>query len=252
MCCWSARRTSPSSWAYRCSTPAPPIRPVWTPSRRPASVTGSYRACTSSRRTWIPMSSSKRGSRSSRCPGHDGRWKASSTVLAASRGTDDALPNDKDGTGTAYQPRHPCESRFVVTSAKALATTWGMTLTDLPAFAVHTITSGTEAEAVAHLQARGRSCLTAVSSGGAPSASGSSVLFTSRILLKHIAQLRLTTRPNNTLLRRFPRYACGHVCYDTCTWMWTASVPGWPVEERQAPAPGCQGWDVSCPGAPLS
>ena len=30
-----------------------------------------------------------------------------------------------------------------------------MTLTDLPAFAVHTITSGTEAEAVAHLQARG-------------------------------------------------------------------------------------------------
>jgi hypothetical protein len=63
-------------------------------------------------------------------------------------------------------------------------------LTDLPAFAVHTITSGTEAEAVAHLQARGRSCLTAVSSGGAPSASGSSVLFTSRILLKHIAQHR--------------------------------------------------------------
>lgn len=30
-----------------------------------------------------------------------------------------------------------------------------MTLTDLPAFAVHTLTSGTEAEAVAHLQARG-------------------------------------------------------------------------------------------------
>src|SRR5215831_17445428 len=102
MCCWSARRTSPSSWACRCSTPAPPIRPAWTPSRRPASVTGSYRACTSSRRTWIPMSSSKRGSRSSRCPGHDGRWKASRTVLAASRGTDGALPNDKDGTGTAY------------------------------------------------------------------------------------------------------------------------------------------------------
>ena len=154
-----------------------------------------------------------------------------------------------------------------------------MTLTDLPAFAVHTITSGTEAEAVAHLQARGalvqarapllrmsslhdlehrrpleieetlgyvvtqaatmglavptvdtcyrlmrglnrcmqrasgspcwrcgaegisqgmgptpskvRSCLTAASSGGAPSASGSSVLFTSRILLKHIAQMCL-------------------------------------------------------------
>ena len=36
-----------------------------------------------------------------------------------------------------------------------------------------------------------RSCLTAASSGGAPSASGSSVLFTSRILLKHIAQDRL-------------------------------------------------------------
>src|SRR5688500_1663686 len=49
----------------------------------------------------------------------------------------------------------PCESRFVVTSEKALATTWGIPLTDLPAFAVHTITSGTEAEAVAHLQARG-------------------------------------------------------------------------------------------------
>ena len=28
-------------------------------------------------------------------------------------------------------------------------------MTDLPAFAVHTITSGTEAEAVAHVQARG-------------------------------------------------------------------------------------------------
>ena len=151
-----------------------------------------------------------------------------------------------------------------------------MTLTDLPACAVHTITSGTEAEAVAHLQAWGalvqarapllrmsslhdlehrrpleieetlgyvvtqaatmglavptvdtcyrlmrglnrcmqrargspcwrcgaegisqgmgptpskvRSCLTDASSGGAPSASGSSVLFTSTILLKHIAQ----------------------------------------------------------------
>ena len=65
------------------------------------------------------------------------------------------MPNEKDGTGTEYQPCHPCESRFVVTSEKALATTWGITLTDLPAFAVHTITSGTEAEAVAHLQARG-------------------------------------------------------------------------------------------------
>jgi hypothetical protein len=65
------------------------------------------------------------------------------------------LPNEKDGTGTEYQPCHPCESRFVVTSEKALATTWGITLTDLPAFAVHTITSGIEAEAVAHLQARG-------------------------------------------------------------------------------------------------
>src|SRR5438093_5911682 len=68
------------------------------------------------------------------------------------------MPSEKDGTGTAYQPCHPCGSRFVVPSEKALATTWGMTLTDLPAFAVHTITSGTEAEAVAHLQARGRSC----------------------------------------------------------------------------------------------
>jgi len=36
-----------------------------------------------------------------------------------------------------------------------------------------------------------RSCLTAASSGGAPSASGSSVLFTSTTLLKHIAQDRL-------------------------------------------------------------
>ena len=65
------------------------------------------------------------------------------------------MPNEKDGTGTEYQLCHPCESRFVVTSEKALATTWGITLTDLPAFAVHTITSDTEAEAVAHLQERG-------------------------------------------------------------------------------------------------
>jgi hypothetical protein len=34
-----------------------------------------------------------------------------------------------------------------------------------------------------------RSCLTAASSGGAPSASGPSVLFTSTMLLKHIAQI---------------------------------------------------------------
>src|SRR5215831_10752304 len=34
-----------------------------------------------------------------------------------------------------------------------------------------------------------RSCLTAASSGGAPSASGAPVLFTSRMLLKHIAQI---------------------------------------------------------------
>ena len=65
------------------------------------------------------------------------------------------MPNETDGTGTEYQPCHPCESRCVVTSEQALTTTWGITLTDLPAFAVHTITSGTEAEAVAHLQARG-------------------------------------------------------------------------------------------------
>ena len=65
------------------------------------------------------------------------------------------MPNDKEGKGTEYQPCPPCASRCVVTSEKALATTWGITLTDLPAFAVHTITSGTEAEAVAHLQARG-------------------------------------------------------------------------------------------------
>jgi 2-dehydropantoate 2-reductase len=37
----------------------------------------------------------------------------------------------------------------------ALATTWGIALVDMPAFAVHTITSGTEAEGVAHLRARG-------------------------------------------------------------------------------------------------
>ena len=37
----------------------------------------------------------------------------------------------------------------------ALATTWGIALTGMPAFAVHTMTSGTEADAVAHLQARG-------------------------------------------------------------------------------------------------
>jgi 2-dehydropantoate 2-reductase len=37
----------------------------------------------------------------------------------------------------------------------ALATARGIALVDLPAFAVHTITTGTEAEAVAHLQARG-------------------------------------------------------------------------------------------------
>src|SRR5262249_16407629 len=96
--------------ACRCSTPAPPIRQAWTPSRLPASSTGSSRACTSSRRTWTPMSSSTRGSRSSRCPGHAGRWKASSTVLAASRGTDDALPNAKDGKGTERQLCHPAFS----------------------------------------------------------------------------------------------------------------------------------------------
>ena len=37
----------------------------------------------------------------------------------------------------------------------ALATTWGIALTDMPAFAVHTMTSGTEADAVAHLQSAG-------------------------------------------------------------------------------------------------
>ena len=36
-----------------------------------------------------------------------------------------------------------------------LAAQWGIALTDMPAFRVHTITSGTEAEGVAHLQARG-------------------------------------------------------------------------------------------------
>jgi 2-dehydropantoate 2-reductase len=36
-----------------------------------------------------------------------------------------------------------------------LATRWGIALTDMPAFLVHTITSGTEAEGVEHLQARG-------------------------------------------------------------------------------------------------
>ena len=36
-----------------------------------------------------------------------------------------------------------------------LAMQWGIALTDMPAFHVHTITSGTEAEGVAHLQARG-------------------------------------------------------------------------------------------------
>jgi 2-dehydropantoate 2-reductase len=37
----------------------------------------------------------------------------------------------------------------------ALATAWGIALTDMPAFAVQTITSGTETEGVLHLQARG-------------------------------------------------------------------------------------------------
>ena len=36
-----------------------------------------------------------------------------------------------------------------------LAAQWGIALTDMPAFHVHPITSGTEAEGVAHLQARG-------------------------------------------------------------------------------------------------
>jgi ketopantoate reductase len=36
-----------------------------------------------------------------------------------------------------------------------LAAQWGIALTDMPAFRVHTITSGTEAEGVAHLQERG-------------------------------------------------------------------------------------------------
>ena len=44
-----------------------------------------------------------------------------------------------------------------------------------------------------------RSCLTAASSGGAPSASGSSVLFTSRILLQHIAQHRRTLQHRRLL-----------------------------------------------------
>ena len=206
------------------------------------------------------------------------------------------MPNATEGTGTENQPCHPYASRFVVPSEKALATTWGMTLTDLPACAVHTITSGTEAEAVAHLQAWGalvqarapllrmsslhdlehrrpleieetlgyvvkqaatmglavptvdtcyrlmrglnrcmqrasgspcwrcgaegisqgmgptpskvRSCLPAASSGGAPSASGSSVLFTSTILLKHIAQERRTRQHSRFSTRVLPSAHC--------------------------------------------
>jgi hypothetical protein len=39
----------------------------------------------------------------------------------------------------------------------ALATARGIALVDLPAFAVYTITSGTEVESVAHVRARGSS-----------------------------------------------------------------------------------------------
>ena len=102
----------------------------------------------------------------------------------------------------------------------------GITLTDLPAFAVHTITSGTEAEAGAHLQARGRSCLTAVSSGGAPSASGSSVLFTSRILLKHIAQLHHSSHPPRVSPRHGVRHETGHPGDDGVAYVRGGHAPG--------------------------
>jgi Ketopantoate reductase PanE/ApbA C terminal len=59
-----------------------------------------------------------------------------------------------------------------------------------------------------------RSCLTAASSGGAPSASGSSVLFTSTTLLKHIAQESLTTRTDGSPLLCFLPHSPGDLCYD--------------------------------------
>src|SRR5215468_3741162 len=76
------------------------------------------------------------------------------------------------------------------------------------------------------LQARGRSCLTAVSSGGAPSASGSSVLFTSRILLKHIAQACHTILHRHLRCLGFRQHSPRRLCYDGVASTHGGQAPG--------------------------